>query len=99
MANFVNRDKNRRNLIHKYELKRVQYKSIIKDSSISKEIRIFYIDKLNRMARNSSRIRSRNRCVLTGRPRAVFRFCKLSRIALRDIAGQGLIMGLRKSSW
>jgi ribosomal protein S14 len=99
MANFIQRDKNRRKLILKYELKRVEYRSLIKDLSVPREIKKIYVEKLNKLPRNSSYVRSRNRCILTGRSRAVFRFCKLSRIALRDLASQGMITGMTKSSW
>jgi small subunit ribosomal protein S14 len=99
MTNFIQRDKNRRKLIFKYEIIRLQYKSLIKDFSIPKEIKNIYMEKLNKLPRNSSKIRSRNRCILTGRGRAVFRFCKLSRIALRNLASQGMITGVKKSSW
>lgn len=99
MTNYIQRDKNRRKLISKYELKRIQYKSLIKDFSIPKEIKTLYIDKLNKLPRNSSKTRSRNRCIITGRGRAVFSFCKLSRISLRNLASKGLLPGVKKSSW
>lgn len=99
MTNFIQQDKNRRILISKYELKRLEYKSLIKDFSIPKELKTLYIEKLNRLPRNSSKTRSQNRCILTGRGHAVFRFCKLSRIALRQLASKGLLPGIKKSSW
>ncbi len=99
MANSIQRDKHRRNIVSKLELQRIQYKYIIRDFSIPKEIKNFYIDKLNRLPRDSSSIRTRNRCILTGRGRAVFRFCKLSRIALRELVGKGQLPGIKKSSW
>jgi small subunit ribosomal protein S14 len=55
--------------------------------------------KLAELPRNSSRVRIRNRCEITGRPRAVYRKFKLSRIALRDLASTGQIPGMVKSSW
>jgi small subunit ribosomal protein S14 len=99
MTNFINRDNNRRKLVSIYELKRLQYKSLIKDFSVPREIKNIYIEKLNKLPRNSSKIRIRNRCIVTGRGRSVFRFCKLSRISLRNLASQGLLPGIRKSSW
>jgi small subunit ribosomal protein S14 len=55
--------------------------------------------KLAKLPRNSSRTRIRNRCEVTGRPRAVYRKLKLSRIALRELGAKGLVPGLLKSSW
>lgn len=99
MGNYIQRDKHRRKIIAKYELKRIQLKSLIKDFTIPKEVKNLYIEKLNKLPRNSSQIRSRNRCVLTARGRAIFQFCKLSRIVLRNLAGQGILLGVKKSSW
>ena len=99
MTNFIQRDNKRRKLVFKYELKRLQFKSMIKDFSIPKEIKYKYISKLNKLPRNSSKTRIRNRCILTGRSRSIFRFCKLSRIILRDLSSQGLLPGVKKSSW
>ena len=55
--------------------------------------------KLAELPRNSSRVRIRNRCELSGRPRAVYRKFKLSRIALRELASTGQIPGMVKASW
>jgi len=55
--------------------------------------------KLAELPRNSSATRIRNRCEVTGRPRAYYRKLKMSRISLRDLGSQGLIPGLVKSSW
>ena len=99
MTNIVNRDQKRRNLFLKNELKRVQYKSIIKNLSISGDKKDEYVLKLNKIKRNSSKVRVKNRCVLTGRGKAVYRFCRLSRIRFRELASQGLLLGVSKSSW
>ena len=56
-------------------------------------------DALQKLPRNSSPIRSRNRCSVTGRPRGYVRFFGISRVKLREMAVQGLIPGVRKSSW
>lgn len=55
--------------------------------------------KLSAMPRNSAKTRIRNRCEITGRPRAFYRKLKVSRLALRDLANQGLVPGMTKSSW
>ena len=99
MKNIVKRDVKRRNLFLKNELKRVQYKSIIKNFSIPGETKDQYVSKLNLLVRNSSKVRVKNRCVLTGRGKAIYRFCRLSRIRFRELASQGLLLGISKSSW
>nr|YP_009720793.1 ribosomal protein S14 [Ostreobium quekettii]QGQ62005.1 ribosomal protein S14 [Ostreobium quekettii] len=99
MANSIQRDKKRRNLVYKYETQRVEYKSLIANRSIPIELRNYYVNKLNKLSRSSSTTRLRNRCIKTGRSRAVYRFCKLSRITMRQLAAQGFIMGLTKTSW
>ena len=99
MTNIVNRDQKRRNLFLKNELKRIQYKSIIKNLFISGDKKDEYVLKFNKIKRNSSKVRVKNRCVLTGRGKAVYRFCRLSRIRFRELASQGLLLGVSKSSW
>lgn len=79
--------------------KRAKLKAIIADKTRPMEERFAATLKLAELPRNSSRTRIRNRCELTGRPRAFYRKHKLSRIALRDLGSQGLIPGLVKSSW
>ena len=99
MSNFIEKDKKRRNLVAKYELQRLQYKYIIKNNLLPKNLRFNFINKLNLLPKNSSLIRTRNRCFLTGRGRSVLRFCKLSRIKIRELASQGLLSGVKKISW
>lgn len=99
MSNLIQRDKKKRKLYLKNELKRLQYKTLINDSSISNEFRYNYIQKLNQLSRNSSSVRIKNRCILTGRGHSVYNFCKLSRIKFRELAAQGSLMGVTKSSW
>ena len=99
MANFIERDQKRRKLLLKYELKRLQLKSILNNISLSKEKRYDSVTKLNNLSRNSSKVRVRNRCILTGRGKAVYRFCRLSRIKMRELAARGLLPGVKKSSW
>lgn len=99
MNKLTQKDKHRRSLYHKQELKRLQYKSIIENRSLPAKIRGKYLTKLNKLPRDASLVRIRNRCILTGRARAVYRFCKLSRICLRELAAQGRLAGVSKSSW
>ena len=79
--------------------KRKRLKEILMDKTVTQEERFEAQLKLAEMPRNSSKTRIRNRCEMTGRPRAVYRKLKMSRIALRDLGSKGLIPGLVKSSW
>ena len=79
--------------------KRAKLKAIIADKKKPMEERFAATLKLAEMPRNSSATRIRNRCELTGRPRATYRKNKLSRIALRELGSKGLVPGLVKSSW
>jgi small subunit ribosomal protein S14 len=79
--------------------KRAKLKAIIADKERPMEERFAATLKLSEMPRNSSAVRIMNRCEITGRPHAVYRKNKLSRIALRDLGSRGLVPGLVKSSW
>lgn len=99
MTNFIQRDKKRRLFFSKYELKRLELVSLIQDFKISKEIRYKSLQELNKLPRNSSQIRLKNRCILTGRGHSVLSFCSISRLKFRKLASQGLLMGVTKASW
>ena len=78
---------------------RAKLKTMIMDKSAPAEERFAAVIKLSELPRNSAKVRVRNRCELSGRPRGVYRKFSLSRIALRDLASYGMIPGLVKSSW
>lgn len=99
MTNSIQRDKKRRMLFFKNEIKRLELTSIIHDLSFSKEIRGKSVKELNKLPRNSSKVRIKNRCILTGRGHSVLRFCGFSRLKFRELASQGLLMGVTKASW
>lgn len=99
MSNSIQKDFNKRQLVFRNELKRLQYKYIIKNQSIEKFTRLENISKLNKLSRNTSKVRVKNRCVLTGRSRAVYKLFRLSRIKFRELANIGLIPGVTKASW
>lgn len=99
MTNFLLRDKKKRSLFFKNELKRLELTSIIHDLTLSKELRFQSVGELNKLSRNSSKSRITNRCILTGRGHSVYRFCGLSRLKFRELASQGLLMGVTKASW
>lgn len=99
MTNSIQRDKKRRSIFSKYELKRLELTNVIHDLTFSKEIRYQSLRELNKLPRNSSRTRIKNRCILTGRGHSVLRFCGFSRLKFRELASQGLLMGVTKASW
>jgi len=96
---MVERDKKRKKLVNKYAEKRAELKAVIKNLDVAPEERFQAVLKLAEMPRNGAKIRKRNRCSLTGRPRGYFRKLGLSRIALRDLASRGELPGVTKSSW
>ena len=95
----VNRNEMVKTLVKQYAAKRDALKKIANDDSLPLEDRFEARLKLAELPRNSSATRIRNRCVVTGRPRAFYRKLKVSRIALRDLASMGQIPGMTKSSW
>jgi small subunit ribosomal protein S14 len=95
----VERNDKRKILSKKFETRRKKLKAIIMNKQTSPEDRFEAVLKLNQMPKNSAKIRIRNRCELTGRPRGYYRKFGLCRIKLRDLASIGQIPGLIKSSW
>jgi len=96
---MIERDIKRKNLAKKYNSKYEKLKARVMDKSVSIEDRFEAQLELNKLPRNASRIRQRNRCKVTGRPRGFYRKFQISRIALRELAAFGLIPGIKKSSW
>jgi small subunit ribosomal protein S14 len=95
----INRNNMVRRLIKQTKAKRDALKAIANDQNLPLEDRFAARLKLAELPRNSSATRYRNRCEVTGRPRAYYRKLKMSRIALRELGSAGLIPGLVKSSW
>jgi small subunit ribosomal protein S14 len=95
----VNRNEMVRRLVKLKAAKRNALKAVANDENLSLEERFDARLKLAEMPRNSSPTRIRNRCELTGRPRAFYRKMRMSRIALRELGSRGQIPGLVKSSW
>lgn len=95
----IEKNRRRRQMAKNYAPQRAALKAIAKDRSLPPEDRFQAFLKLAEMPRNSAPTRVRNRCELTGRPRAYYRKFRLSRIALRDLASIGQIPGMVKSSW
>lgn len=96
---MIEREKKRQKLVDQYATKRAALKEIAKDETLPMEERFKARLKLAKLPRNSSPCRLHNRCQITGRPKAYYRKLKMSRIALRDLASNGQIPGMVKSSW
>ena len=95
----VEKKRKRIRMAKKYASKRAQLKAIAQDKSLPAEECFAARLKLAELPRNSSAVRIRTRCEISGRPRGYYRKFKISRIALRDLASQGQIPGMTKSSW
>ena len=95
----VERDLKRRRLEKSFSKKRARLKAIINNRETPMEERFQAVLKLSELPRNSAKVRLRNRCALTGRPRANHRKFNLSRNMVRDLALKGLLPGVTKSSW
>ena len=95
----IQRNLKRIKLVKKYSKKRKELKTIINNKKLPLDERFQAQLKLAKLPRNSSKIRIRNRCEITGRPHGVYRKLKISSIALRDLASKGKIPGMTKSSW
>ncbi len=95
----VEKNNRRRKLVKQHAAKRARLKAIVQSKTVTMEERFTAQLKLAEMPRNSAKNRIRNRCEVTGRPRAYYRKLKMSRLALRELSNQGLIPGMVKSSW
>ncbi|HEY8162472.1 MAG: 30S ribosomal protein S14 [Methylocystis sp.] len=95
----IENNKKKAKLVKAYAGRRARLKAKANDRSLSIEEQFEARLKLAELPRNSAKIRIRNRCEISGRPRAFYRKLKMSRIALRELGSKGLIPGLVKSSW
>ena len=95
----IQKNLNRRNIVKKFSKKRQSLKKQIMKKDLSIEERFKIQSKLNELPRDSSKIRVRNRCKLTGRTRGVYRKFGLSRIKIRELSMSGELPGVVKSSW
>jgi Ribosomal protein S14 len=96
---LINREAKRAKLVKKYAAKRAELKAIIDNAKLSDEERMEARLALQKLPRNSSPCRQRNRCQITGRPRGVFSKFGLARGKLREFAMRGEIPGIVKASW
>jgi len=95
----VEKNKHRQEMVKEYAGRRKKLKAIVMDQSLPLEDRFKASVRLAELPRNSSKVRVRNRCEVSGRPRAYYRKLKMSRIALRELGSFGCVPGLVKSSW
>jgi len=96
---MIEREKKRQKLVAKYAAKRAALKEELKAEGLSMGDKVQISMKLSKLPRNSAPTRLHNRCEISGRPKAYYRKLRMSRIALRDLASNGLIPGMVKSSW
>ncbi len=95
----VEKNKRREVMVKRYATRRARLKAIVMDQKVSLEERFKASVQLAGLPRNSAKVRVRNRCEVSGRPRAYYRKLKMSRIALRELGSVGHIPGIVKSSW
>ena len=95
----VEKNNRRKALVLKFKERRQQLKAQVRDLNLSLKERLEAQANLSALPRNSSPVRVRNRCELTGRARAYIRMFKLSRIKFRELALQGILPGVKKTSW
>lgn len=95
----VEKNNRRRRMVKQYANRRARLKATVMNQSLPLEERFKASVQLAELPRNSSKVRIRNRCEVSGRPRAYYRKLKMSRIALRELGSLGHVPGLVKSSW
>ena len=98
-TSMVEKNKSRIKMSGAHAAKRRALKNVVMDRSKAIEERFEAQVKLNELPRNGAKVRVRNRCEITGRPRAVYRRFKLSRLTLRELASKGQLPGVVKASW
>ena len=99
MANLIERDKRKRKCYLTLFKKREELKKILKNREEDISVRYKAQIELNKLSKNSSKIRLSNRCLVTGRTHSVSKSFRLSRIKLRELISIGLVNGTKKSSW
>ncbi|HEV2623479.1 MAG TPA: 30S ribosomal protein S14 [Frateuria sp.] len=98
-TSMVNRDIKRTKLVKKFAAKRAELKAIVLNPNASYDEKMDAQSKLQKLPRDASPVRQRNRCELSGRPRGVYRKFGLGRNKLREATMRGDVPGLRKASW
>ncbi len=98
-SSSIENNKKRADLIESKKEKRLTLKTQLKNRTLSLIDRVALVHRLAEVPRNSSKVRFRNRCLLTGRARGYYRRFKMSRIALRELASSAMLPGVTKASW
>ena len=98
-VSMINREKQRTKLVNKYVKKRAELKAIVANPEVGFDEKQQAMFALQKLPRDSSPVRQRNRCQITGRPRGFYRKFGLSRNKLREATMRGDVPGLRKASW
>jgi len=96
---LIESNQRKKDLVDRYAARRKELKKMSRDVTLPLEDRLEAGYKLASFPRNSSPVRVRNRCAITGRPRGVYSFCGLSRVVLRQMAVHAQLAGVRRSSW
>ena len=99
MPSMIMREKHRAKVVKKYAARRAKLKEQIRDPKAAQEDRMAAIEALQKLPRDSSPARKRNRCAITGRSRGNYRKFGLGRVKLREATMRGDVPGLRKASW
>jgi small subunit ribosomal protein S14 len=99
MKYLVPKDKIKRFLYNKGELRRIILKTLFTDQRLEPKVRLLYFRKLANFDRNASRVRVRNRCIVTGRSHGLHRYFRLSRFQLKRLANEGFLVGIEKTGW
>jgi len=92
------KDNKKRKLVAKYEIDRMAHRYVMNNLSICQDDRYDAFKKLNNLPKNSCKTRIKNRCVISDRSKSIYRYFKISRIKLRELASSGMLPGVRKSS-
>ena len=95
----INKNERRKALVKRYAGKYAKLKAVADDQTLDETERLIARLKMAELPRNANPTRVRNRCMITGRPRAYYRKFRLARVMLRDLANKGMIPGVTKSSW
>ena len=98
-VSMVEREKRRRRIVAQYAKRRAALRAAVRNNSLAPDERFAASLKLAALPRNGAKVRLRNRCEVSGRPRGYYRKFRLSRIALRELASRGQVPGVVKASW
>jgi small subunit ribosomal protein S14 len=100
MKYLTEKDSQRRQKFKKLETNQIALRTLLQGQMLGADHRLFLTKELHfKTMKKCSKVKIKNRCILTGRAKSIYRFCKLSRIKFKELASQGYVPGVRKSSW